>query len=422
MKRKLTPWLVACTLATVGTVAACSGDIDMPGEAATAIDGTGQVVESPSFFPVDDGARLLTGTTVAAKLRTLMLKVDPQKCLNISNQVITQAQYDEIKDTVDLYLAVPGDPKATYDRIFRWITTNVKFDYGQSGPVGSPDPYEVFKNKRCVCQGFANILRVMLHTQGIPCVGVNGFLKGPFDQGHAWCYAYLGNAWFVSDPTNGFQYPMTSVTSYENTLEPTSVDVPLFEENGFSYTFRDEALTLIGVEKCAQDYLTVPFSVSGFQVTSFCPLTPLPANVRTLYIGKNIQMLGNAFMGLLDNAPNVETVEVDADNRYMASEGGVVYRPRASKTPYYVPNGIRRVQLRAQTTIGKNVLVGLPRLEEVVISEGTQLVSAYAIEACPSLKRVYVPETAELDPDAIYNCGDDVEVVSVPTGIHDVTM
>ena len=113
MKRKLTPWLVACTLATVGMVAACSGDIDMPGEAATAIDGTGQVVESPSFFPVDDGARLLPGTTVAAKLRTLMLKVDPQKCLNISNQVITQAQYDEIKDTVDLYLAVPGDPKAT---------------------------------------------------------------------------------------------------------------------------------------------------------------------------------------------------------------------------------------------------------------------------------------------------------------------
>lgn len=405
-----------------GMVSSCSGDIDVPNEANTVVDVSDEVAQIPSFFPVDDGTRPLTGITVAAKLRTLMQKVDPQMCLNISNQVITQEQYNEIKDTVDQFLAVPGDPKATYDNIFRWITTNVKFDYGQSGSIGSPDPYEVFKNKRCVCQGFANILRVMLHTQGIPCVGVNGYLKGPFDQGHAWCYAYVGNSWFVSDPTNGLQYPMMAVSSYQNTLEPTSVDVPLFEEDGFSYTFRDEALTLIGVEDCPQDYLTVPFSVSGFQVTSFCPLSPLPDQIRTLYLGTNIQMLGSAFMGLNDNAPNVETVEVDPDNRYLCSEGGVVYRPRASKTPYYVPNGIRRVQLRAQTTIGKNVLVGLPRLEEVVISEGTQLVSAYAIEACPSLKRVYVPETAELDPDAIYNCGDDVEVVSVPTGIHDVTM
>ena len=72
MKRKLTPWLVACTLATVGTVAACSGDIDMPGEAATAIDGTnGLIFPFIPLLPVyfrDDGQRTGMGKVELRRL------------------------------------------------------------------------------------------------------------------------------------------------------------------------------------------------------------------------------------------------------------------------------------------------------------------------------------------------------------------
>ena len=84
---------------------------------------------------------------------------------------------------------------------------------------------------------------------------------------------------------------------------------------------------------------------------------------------------------------------------------------------------IKRVVLPGRFAIEKNTIVGLPEVEEIVFSEGTKRLYSYAIEACPKLKRVYVPETlVQIDEDAIYNCGPDVEIITVPTGIGHVTM
>ena len=79
--------------------------------------------------------------------------------------------------------------------------------------------------------------------------------------------------------------------------------------------------------------------------------------------------------------------------------------------------------LKPMKVIGKNTVYDLPQLEEIVLSEGTTTVEDYAFESCPSLKRVYVPQSVtNFSKDAIYRCSDDVEILRVSTGIHHVTM
>ena len=56
------------------------------------------------------------------------------------------------------------------------------------------------------CQGYANLLRTMCHTQGIPAFNANGELV-PLG-GHAWDYVCADSVWYVSDPTNNAQYKM----------------------------------------------------------------------------------------------------------------------------------------------------------------------------------------------------------------------
>ena len=233
---------------------------------------------------------------------------------------------------------------------------------------------------------------------------------------------YAGDRWIVSDPTNGRNFEMDNLTDYQELLDPMSVDVPVLEDESFAYSFEDQMLTVTAVKQCQTDYLTVPFSACGYQVQSFCPKSPLPANVHELYIGENIRSLGEAYLGLADNAPNVEYAYVDEASRYLRSYEGAVYE-RTATTPLYIPKSIKRVVLPGKFAIEKNTIVGLPEVEEIVFSEGTKRISSYAIEDCPNLKRVYVPETlVQIDENAIYNCGPDVEIISVPTGIDHVTM
>lgn len=64
----------------------------------------------------------------------------------------------------------------------------------------------------------------------------------------------------------------------------------------------------------------------------------------------------------------------------------------------------------------------LYNLEELVIGEGTKYIDDFAVERCPNLKRIYVPETViSISENAFYECGN-FEMFKVPTSIHEVTM
>ena len=353
------------------------------------ITGINAIVAPTGTFAKDDGASALDGSS-AKNVARLLDKAGPGIIKGMGNINISEAQYKEIKTFTDKLVEGKDSEMDVYREIFKWIVTNINY---ASGYVDN-DPYPVFQTKQAICQGYANLLTVMLHSQDIPCMNANGMLNPV--GGHAWNYVWL-DEWYVSDPTNNGHFRMADFESNKH-LDPMSLDAVLFEDEHFVFNFYERHLNLRQVKQSGKQ-LTVPFSTNGFKVTSFNPVTNLPSEVEEIYIGKNVETLGESIIGLNQYAPSVKYAYVDKENKKMESYGQVVYR---NDMPYYVPASAKTIQFKGIATFGKNFLAGHQHVQTVVIQPGTKTLEAYAFENCPNLQKAYIPEETKVDGNAFY--------------------
>jgi hypothetical protein len=150
--------------------------------------------------------------------------------------------------------------------------------------------------------------------------------------------------------------------------------------------------------------------VGGYQVTSFNPTVELPANVRELYIGKNIDTFGINRVGLNYHGANVEYINVDPQHPTLTSYKGVVYNI-GSDEPKYIPAGMKTIELLPMKSIGKNLIYGNNNVEVVVVAEGTQSIENWAFEKCPNLKTAYVPKNVQVADNAFFDVHPDFQII-----------
>lgn len=380
---------------------------------------------TPIQFPEDDGSKKLTGKP-RAQLDKLIKAMDPQRALSRTMLNLNDDQYNEIKAFTDGLCATCTDNTSKITTLNRWVKQNVTYSESDN------NAYSVFKYHKGVCQGYANLLHAMLLTQNIPCVGINGYMvtypTAPieFNPGHAWVYAYGNSSWYVCDPTNSESKYVIGSSSCDN-LQPDMVDAILFEDDNFMYNFYNMNFNVCRVKHADND-LVLPYSAGGYVVSSFNPQTPIPTSVQNIYIGKNITTLGKTYtiIGLIAYHSFDEMCYVDPENPSMGSYNGVVYNKdeKGNLTDiYYIPSMMKTIILRPMETVEKNTIIDLEGVEEIVFTEGTKKLEAYAIESCPRLRTVYIPEGCVLDDNAIYRCPTNVQViVGVPEAIHHVRL
>lgn len=365
--------------------------------------------EAPSF-PVADGSKKLD-TYNPQKTASELLSSAGIACTDtIGKIVITDAEYQEIKSFTDKLVAGCTTQKEIHNACFKWIYANVKYgtEYADGSYVNN-DPYPVFTKKIAVCQGYSNLLFVMLHSQNIPILVTNGFLsQGSLFGGHAWNYVNCDGTWYVSDPTNNGIFRMLNLASYTH-LIPQSFDVLLFEKDGCQFDFNESRLNICAITTKSK-YFVTPYSVGGYQVSSFNPTVDLPANVRELYIGKNIETFGSNRVGLDYHGKNIEYIHIDPEHATLRSCNGIVY-DRYSDTPMYIPLAMKRIELLPTKTIGKNTIYDHNGVEEIVIAEGTTSMEAWAVEKCPNLKVAYIPESTQVHENAFYNVHPDFKII-----------
>lgn len=365
-------------------------------ESPTMIEGINALVNPSASFAKDDGSTIYDSPTKL--VADLLTKAGPEIIKGLGYITITEKEYQEIKEFTDQLVKGVKKPFDIYSTIFKWVTTNVEYTNGVNN-----NPYPVFKNLQGVCQGYANLLSVMLHSQKIYAFIANGILNPV--GGHAWNYVYI-DQWYVSDPTNNGHFLMSDPSSYTH-LVPLQLDVNLFEDEQFVFNFYEGHLNIREVKESGKQ-LIVPFSTNGFQVTSFNPDTELPSNIEEIYIGKNIQTLGESLIGLDIHAPSVKYAFVDTSNQKMESYGQVVYR---NAFTYYVPAAATIIQFKDYDTLGKNILKGHNKVETVVIQAGTKKLEAYAFEDCPNLQKAYIPKETIVDNNAFYGVHNNFKII-----------
>lgn len=416
-------YILSLALAT-GFMASCSNDLNGTDELLP-----NDQTELPEFndtraFPEDDGAKTLPGQP-AEKLYNILQGADSifsARIVSYSN--MPSFQFNEVKTFTDELVKDATTDARVYRLIYNWVRTNVKYAQGYV----SNEPYDVFVNKTAVCQGYANLLHLMLYTQGVPVINANGYLNSNGFFGHTWNYVYFSKQWWLSDPTNSLEYKAAELAKYQETFIPVSADGSFLENDQYAYNYAYEKINLNTV-KVADDAFVVPFSVTlnngeKFQISSFNPTADLPSNVKEIYLGKNIISLGqDGIYGLRDHAPNVEKAYVDPANQTLLSYEGLVYEAY-SNAPVYVPNAMKVVYLKPTSNgiIEKNVLCKHPNVEELYIPEGTTELEAWAVENCPNLKVAYLPLNTECnETEAFVGVHPDFKIVRMDmTGIKDV--
>lgn len=358
-------------------------------------------------FAEDDGKKVLSGAP-NVQARLLMGKVPaeyiPEMTDTLGRANITPEQYAEIQAFTKELTAGLTTQKDKYTKCFNWVVQNIKYVY----EYVNNDPYPVFKNKVGICQGYANLLFIMLHSIDIPAFVCNGILNPV--GGHAWNYVYCDGKWYVSDPTNNGSWIMAATSSYSHLL-PSSFDVVLAKNEGVWFNYNEYHLNICAVEN-SDEVFVVPFSALGYQVTSFSPTKPLPSNIKQINIGKNIKSLGEAYMGLQYNATNVEYIEVDPANTTFASYLGVVYRKDGSEFQLtYIPSAMKCVELMPMETMYKNTVYRHDGVEILIVAPGTKTLEPWAVENCPNMKIAYVPEDTEIADNAFAGVHPDFQII-----------
>lgn len=367
-------------------------------------------------FPSDDGSISFENSESRSdRFAKLLEATTPDRALDATPLDITEEQMAKIKAFADDLCTTATSETQKIKLLTKWCKENITYDYTNN------NAWSVFEKRTGVCQGYANLLKAMLLSQGIPCVVVNGY----YDYyGHAWNYAYSAKdkQWFICDPTNSTSTYYLGSSSASH-LQPEMADIILFEDDGFCYNYYENNLNVCTVKSESTD-LVVPFSAGGYRVTMFNPSTAIPASVKNIYIGKNITSLGQNIKGLVAYRSSDEMCYVDPDNEWYGSANGVIYNKdwQGNLTSIvYIPSMMKTVTLLPMEKVEKNTIIDQEGVEVIIFSEGTKYIEAYAIESCPNLRTVYVPEGCKMDKDAIYRCPKNVNVIiGNPTGIKQV--
>lgn len=141
--------------------------------------------------------------------------IDPKNYLTIEMD-----NESEKREMIDLANKITKDAASDYDKLLKvneWMAQNIYYDWDayRLGTYGGKGAYEAMKDKKAVCQGYAELTQVLLKAVGIPTRLMSGYALGDGAEGkswkdvdysesnHAWNEAFVDNRWVTLDTTWG---------------------------------------------------------------------------------------------------------------------------------------------------------------------------------------------------------------------------
>lgn len=232
--------------------------------------------------------------------------LNPDECLEVSVDT----------DISDMAYSITSSARSNYEKarlIHDWVAENIYYDYDyfngnkESTALSAKD---VFVSKCSVCEGYANLTMVLMHSVRIPCIKVEGYALGvgtkdewstsiinTSQTNHTWNEAYVDGRWIVIDTTwdsdNSFEngkftkWEISSEyfdVSDENMAinhfivrrESTILESKVLTEGDFKYYVENGGATIFGWKnENPYEYrdLFIPDSLGGYPVLAIADNT-----------------------------------------------------------------------------------------------------------------------------------------------------
>lgn len=128
-----------------------------------------------------------------------------EKKLKLINNKFTKKYLDDLYNVTSINILVENFLKLSKNQmdaawfIYYWITHNISYGVNNSGY----DPESVFKNRKAICGGYANLFKELANLMKLECETISGHSRSFDDQGHAWNSIKIENKWFLIDSTWG---------------------------------------------------------------------------------------------------------------------------------------------------------------------------------------------------------------------------
>jgi hypothetical protein len=160
---------------------------------------------------------------------------------------------------------------------FTWVASNISYDDAgfNSGEIHNMSATAVLKRKRAVCEGYANLYKVLAEAMGLECVRVTGYAKaygyrpGARYTGkrgnHAWNAVKVNGEWLLLDATWGAGW----AEAIHGDLKSHRVFTPYwFNTDKYEFLYKhypeEEKWLLIPDKVSLQDYEKMPDLSNGF--------------------------------------------------------------------------------------------------------------------------------------------------------------
>lgn len=318
--------------------------------------------------------------------------------------------------------------------VTRFIADEIYYDYdyydGRTTTLYYR-PYEVWTNKRTVCEGYARLTKELLNLLNIPCMCIlaeNHKYNGAYDSDND-RWIYLDTTWASGNTYEygEFEKGTYSASRFDMTIEKLSslsnhqvygvsgIVVDNMEYELVTPKTKDEwantEVWSISVNGVTDDFASagVEFesSIANVKVTvlnesafSGCD------TITTAIIPEGITAIKN---GAFLNCTNLTSVSIPDSVTTIAS---TVFKNCTSLETVVIPDSV--------TSLGNFVFRGCTSLRNVTLPKGLTSIGSALFRECTSLAGITIPEgVTEIGSNAFYGCTS-LASISLPQGVTNI--
>lgn len=169
--------------------------------------------------------------------------------------------------------------------------------------------------------------------------------------------------------------------------------------DGWEYYIENNAANIVGIPESTNKELIVPATLDGYPVEEVKFYFATARGYSSIRLSKNIKRFDAVCI-----AETIESIFVDADNKYFLAKDGVLYS-KDGKTLVSFPPARKLFDiacLDGVEIVGDGAFSCCDCIKDLILPDSITSIGSYAFESCEQLNSVYIPDSVACIGKAVF--------------------